>query len=96
MAKIRFSRIISFRVFRLKLFMGLLILYTISLLLYNKYNYQNMILNRKMCYQYNNNQNSGERLEDILYAKYQPKEGRSIFFLMTSCSNKGIMSLTVR
>lgn len=66
------------------------------MILYNKYNYQKMILNRKACYQYHNNQNSAERLKDILYAKRKPEEGRSIFFLMTSCSNKGIMSLTVR
>ncbi|XP_055296581.1 lactosylceramide 4-alpha-galactosyltransferase-like [Sitodiplosis mosellana] len=90
-----FSKLFSLRVYYLTLTIGILVLYTLSVTLYKTYKYKQMILKRKACYQFPNKDDANvDILDDILNAKVKPVEGRSIFFLMTSCSKKGVIHLT--
>lgn len=92
-----FSKLFSLRVYYLTLTIGVMALYTLSVTLYNTYNYQQMIMKRKACYRFPEKDDANaEILDDVLNAKIKPEVGRSIFFLMTSCSKKGVIHLTKR
>ena len=84
------------RIFLLISICGLVWLHTISVL--EARNNQRMMVKRRNCYQfpgYLNNENA-EILDDILNAKVKPNGGKSIFFLMTGCSEQGEINFSSR
>lgn len=81
--------------FYLASIVGLLVLYTVSVTVFDTQTSQKLILKRRDCYYFPNNPN-GEILEDISNAKVKPDDGRAIFFLMTTCLEKSEIILSAR
>lgn len=85
------------RMFYLTSIVGLILVYVI--LLFNTEIDQRILLNRIDCYNFPNYLNEMlniEVLDDISSAKVKPDDGRSIFFVLTGCSEQGTIVLSAR
>lgn len=69
-------------------------LYTLSITIFSEID-QKTLLKRRDCYEFSNDVNS-RNLGDILNAEVKPSDGRSIFFLMTGCSENNVIILSAR